>query len=114
MSKVNMWKCGSCGAPNPQNRGECYSCNQVRQPEPIIDTEAAPGWGAGGAVAKVMETNHVEHYGGIANSVYPYCAGGIAEGVRKCRHCGEWLDLPLSLGQKIFAAIIAILFPDSQ
>ena len=45
-----------------------------------------------------------------APGVCPYCGGEIVSGVRKCRHCGEWLEKPISMsGKKAKDPVIYVL-----
>ena len=40
----------------------------------------------------------------------PYCAGEIIPGVKKCRHCGEWIDVSAKPKDPVVYVILGLIF----
>jgi len=43
-----------------------------------------------------------------ASSTCPYCGGEIVSGVKKCRHCGEWLDMDARPRNQVVYCLLGI------
>jgi len=57
---------------------------------------------AGMAVSGQEQTSTAPHC--------PYCGGEIQSGVKKCRHCGEWLNRNFSATNKLYYLLFALFF----